>query len=87
MMGNNVSAIHSQLLVPFAGVRDNDAGEVYVLGSFDGLRSSSPDSTEHPNSRFLYLDVDGQIDMVRFSRADAFSLRCIYDSYETYTPA
>ena len=87
MMGDDASVIHSQLLVPFAGHRTYDDAGVYGLGSYVNLRSSSPNSTENPNSRNLNLNVDGKMDMNNNNRANANSLRCVYDSYETYTPA
>lgn len=86
-MGDDASAIHSQLLVPFAGYRANDDAGVYDLGSSAYLRSSSPDSSGGPYSRPLYLGVDGGMGMYSITRAYASSLRCVYDSYETYTPA
>ena len=87
MMGDDASAIHSQLLVPFAGNRYYNAAAVYGLGGLARLRSSSPYSTEYPLSRLLMLDVDGYLDLGYDRRAHASSLRCVYDSYETYTPA
>ena len=87
MMGDDASVIHSQLLVPFAGNRNFTDAEVYGLGSYVNLRSSSPLSTEDSTSRYLDLSVDGGMDMGRNRRASAYSLRCVYDSYETYTPA
>ena len=86
-MGNNASAIHNQLLVPFAGYRHFDGAAVYFLGSAAALRSSSPSSTETPYSRYLFLNVAGILNMDAGYRAIADSLRCVYDSYETYTPA
>ena len=86
MMGSSAS-INSQLLVPFAGGRLYDSAGVYDLGGRAYLRSSSPDSTATPYSRTLSLDIDGDLRMYIDSRANALSLRCLYDSYETYTPS
>ena len=86
-MRNDASAIHNDLLVPFAGNRNYNDAEVYDLGSNANLWSSSPRSAENSNSRNLYLDVDGDMDMNDIDRANAYSLRCIYDSYDVYTKA
>ena len=86
-MGDDASAIHNDLLVPFAGYRNyNDAG-VYSLGGNASLWSSSPYSAENSRSRYLYLYVGGKLSMDSYNRAGANSLRCIYDSYDTYTKA
>ena len=87
MMGDDASVIRSQLLVPFAGYRNYKGAEVYDLGGDAYLRSSSPSSAGNPNSRNLTLFMRGGGDMFNDSRANANSLRCVYDSYETYTPA
>ena len=86
-MGNNASAIHSQLLVPFAGTRGYFDAGVYSLGSYAFLWSSSPSPAWDPRSFYLSLSVGGFLDMSYDLRAVAYSLRCVYDSYETYTPS
>ena len=86
-MGDDASAIHNDLLVPFAGDRDYGDAGVYYLGSYASLWSSSPTSAEDSRSRYLYLGVGGDLSMFDDYRAYAYSLRCIYDSYQTYTKA
>ena len=83
----SASAIHNDLLVPFAGDRNHIAAKVYDLGSSAYLWSSSPYSAETPYSRYLFLDVYGDMGMGYDRRADAYSVRCVYDSYQTYTKA
>jgi len=87
MMGDDASAIHNDLLVPFAGTRGYYDAEVYSLGSYANLWSSSPYSAGSSNSRYLGLTVDWRLSMYYDYRAYAYSLRCIYDSYQTYTKA
>ncbi len=85
MMGADASAIHNQLLVPFAGCRGRDSNaHVNNLGNHAYLWSSSPNSTI---SRYLYLYENVRMDMSRSDRAYAYSVRCLHDSYKTYTKA
>ena len=85
MMLDNASNIHTQLKIPFAGLRSYYYASVDYLGNTASLWSSSPYSASDPDSRRLYLDVDGYLGMNYDSRAHAYSVRCFYDFYQPYT--
>ena len=89
MLSDDDLPIHNPLLVPFAGYRYYNA-TLYFGGTAD-LRSSSPSYPSYPNntsSRYLRLEVDGSMavmNMSKYYRASAYSVRCFHDSYKTYT--
>ena len=85
-MGSDGSAIHNQLLVPFAGLRNGYNAVVLDIGASANLRSSSPHYT-YPDSHYLVLGANGSLYTSTHYRIHGFSVRCVYDSYETYTPA
>lgn len=75
--------MHSQLKIPFAGLRNyNDA--LAFLGGNALLWSSSPKSASDPSSRNLNLSVNGELGVDYDNRATADSVRCFYDSYQPY---
>ncbi len=78
-------AMHSQLKIPFAGWRHYSDASVYDMGGVAYLWSSSPYSASNPSSRYLYLPVDDCLDMGDYYRAIAYSVRCFYDSYQSFT--
>ena len=89
MTGSNnsekVTQLHSDLYIPFAGLRNYDDASVYGMGGNANLWSSSPYSASSPLSRYLSLNVGGYLDMNYRYRAYALSVRCFYDSYQPFT--
>ena len=79
-----VTQLHSDLYIPFAGLRNYLSAPVYNMGNYANLWSSSPYSASNPNSRYLYLKVDGYLNMSSNRRANALSVRCFYDSYQPF---
>jgi len=81
----NTGTLHNELLIPFAGLRDYNDASVYNMGYYANLWSSSHRSASSPNSRYLYLNVDGNLSMYHLYSAYATSVRCFYDSYQPFT--
>ena len=81
----NTGTLHNELLIPFAGLRNYLDASVYYMGYYAYLWSSSPYSASNPNSRSLYLNVDGHLNMLSNLRTNAISVRCFYDFYKPYT--
>ena len=86
MMRNNTMAIHNDLLVPFAGYRSYNKATVAGFGSYAYLWSSSPNRTYYDSSRALYWNIYGY-GLSNENRCYAYSIRCVYDSYDIYTEA
>jgi hypothetical protein len=72
--------------IPFAGYRDYDTAWLKYRDSYIYLWSSSPSSSNN-NISWNYNILDPSLInyyISRGSRADAYSIRCFYDKYETY---
>ena len=80
--GQKASILHDNLLIPFAGVRDNTNAMVSSLNEIAALRSSSPHWDEH-ESRAIGVS-DGRFDMAEGYRAAGASIRCFYNEYDEY---
>ena len=90
MFNNSVSEIHRNLLLPFAGYRWYSDAIVYNLWTWANVDTSSPNvslSTQviSPYNKWTSLSITGTIGIWSASRANGVSVRCFYDSYETYT--
>lgn len=76
--------MHSQLKIPFAGLRYYNVASVDDMGYGAYLWSSSPYSASDPHSQRLYLIVEDDLSTEESKRANAYSVRCFYDSYQPY---
>ena len=89
MTGSNnsekITQLHSDLYIPFAGLRYCYDALVSSMGYSAYLWSSSPYSASRPDSRRLILDVDDNLNVYDNNRADALSVRCFYNSYQPFT--
>ena len=78
--------LHNLLYIPYAGFRDHGDAYVYDMWYYTYLWSSSPSSSNN-NISWNYNILDPSLInyyISRGSRADAYSIRCFYDKYETY---
>ena len=78
--------LHNLLYIPYAGFRNLIDAYVYDMWYYTYLWSSSPSSLNNDVSWYYNILDPTLINyyISRGSRADAYSIRCFYDKYETY---
>ena len=85
--------MHDKLYIPFDGTRSLFIGEIYNLGEYFILRSSSPAFVEgfyhQTRSRAFLFPYEGGslmpiVDFNGYDRTQGNSIRCFYNKYETF---
>ena len=82
---NNVSILHNNLLIPYAGWRDVEDATAKDLGSVAGLWSSSPSSASDHYIKGINFLINNHLDYAYGPHWYAASVRCFYNEYEVYS--
>ena len=85
MMWNDPLKMHEELLIPYAGWRDSTEIVPDYLGHYAHFWSSTPYSTSSPESLAIVIKDNNDLFQGEGARSIAVSLRCFYNSYETYS--
>ena len=85
MMWNDALKMHEELLIPYAGWRDSTEMIPDYLGTYAYFWSSTPYSTSSSESLAIVIQDESDLYQGEGSRSIAISLRCFYNSYETYS--